>query len=201
MRAIKIITATALCLTMLPVFAGTLTCASSDNSFKHCTLSNANERDIRIQKVTAGDCDANNAWGVNGSGIWVDKGCSAVFEYTPVSPSSSAYSDDSGYGPDVVIAPGFVAPYYGPGFYYGAGYYEYNNWNGNGYCNGHQCNRNQLHNNAQANQDINNAEEHHQENEEDHPHNEYHPEDDAFHGGSHEEGNFHGGGFHGGGRR
>lgn len=146
MRAIKLFTTLAMCLIVMPALATkTLTCVSENKGFVRCDLSNADQRDIRIKSVKSGSCDIDNAWGVDSSAIWVDKGCSAVFEYTE--PASAQNSS----GDSVYIAPDYNGPIYGPGFYYGAGFYEYNNWNNNDYCNGHNCNHNQEHNNYQNN--------------------------------------------------
>lgn len=201
MRAIQYISAVALCFAV-PIAMGatqTLTCSSASNAYQHCALSDADLRDIRIQSVKAGNCTSDNAWGVDDAGIWVNKGCSAVFEYSQVAQSggsSSTYYED---GPEIVIGAPMFAPYYGPGYYYGAGYYNANGWTENNYyCSGHTCNNNQQHQNPNNNQIINN----HPNEVNAHPVEEYHPEENfhseeihdvpAFHGGA-------GGGFHGGG--
>jgi hypothetical protein len=132
MHVIKFLYITGLSLVIFPAMAGQFVCSSSNNSYHHCDLPNADTRDIHIQRVTQGDCDSNTAWGVDDSGIWVDKGCCAVFEY-------SSNEDD---GPSVVVEPEVVDPYYAPGFYAGAGYYEANYDD----CNGHDCNNNHQYN-------------------------------------------------------
>jgi ABC-type nickel/cobalt efflux system permease component RcnA len=164
MRRIKAVYGIALCLLSLPALASqTLTCISENNAFVRCGLSHADQRDIRIKSVKAGDCDANNAWGVDSSGIWVDKGCGAVFEYTQVASSDSSNSGNNSDGNmDIYIAPGFIGPYYGPGFYYGAGYYDYNGWD---------------------NDDYHHHDQDHEHHNEDH-HGEHHGEG-GFHGGGH----------------
>jgi len=176
MQAIKVFSAVGLCLAFMPALATeTLSCLSNDNSFVRCDLSQADQRDIRIKQVQTGNCSTDNAWGVDEDAIWVDKGCGAIFEYSDVATSNT---DDG--GGNVIIAPGFVGPYYGPGFYYGAGFYENNNWNNNDYCNHNDCNNhNQQHNNNYNNN-----------------HQETHG-DGEFHGGA----EMGGGGFHGGGGR
>lgn len=183
MRAIKTMSSVLLCLMIFPSFANqTLTCISNNNAFQRCALSQADQRDIRIQSVKSGSCDTDNSWGVDSSGIWVNKGCGAVFEYTQVAGASSSNnaqnSNNNDNGPDVIISPGFVGPYYGPGFYYGAGYYENNGWNNDDYCHNNNCNHQQQHNynHEQEHQNFENRE-----------------GAEGFHGG--------GGGFHGGGGR
>jgi len=165
MNAKKTVIASILALAFMPAFATeSLTCSSTGNSHTHCDLSNAHQRDIRITNEKSGDCSINNAWGVDSSGIWVDKGCSAVFEYTAVA-SSNNISNNNG-GANVVIAPGFIEPYYGPGYYYGAGYYEHHGWD---------------------HYDYDHRYEHNQDYRQHHDHYEHH--DGGYHGGGH-----HGGG-------
>lgn len=145
MRTIKFIYGAILCLSFLPALATqTLTCVSPNNTFAHCRLSYADQRDIRITSVQSGDCSADNAWGVDSRGIWVNNGCGAVFEYTQVASSNN---DDDGETV-IVIDPDFLGAFYGPGFYYGAGYYNSYGWGNqnNDYCNNYRCNSNQQHN-------------------------------------------------------
>ena len=164
MHAIKLLYMTGLSLVIFPAVAGTFVCSSSNNSYHHCDLPNAEQRDIHIQRVTQGNCDSNTAWGIDDAGIWVDKGCSAVFEY--------ASNDEN--GPDVVVQPEVVDPYYAPGFYGAAGYYDADYED----CNNHDCNNNHQNNNnnEQNNQRYNNAEDRSEAND------------------AREEGGFHGGG-------
>jgi hypothetical protein len=134
MNAKKIIVASLMSLATMPLCAEqfeTRKCVSNENAYVHCKVSDAHDRDIRIKQVLGGNCNADNTWGVDQSGIWVDHGCSALFEYTD--PASDD-DDDSG----IIIAPEFVEPFYGPAFYYGAGYYESNNWNTHGYNHEHR---------------------------------------------------------------
>src|SRR5271154_2525963 len=110
MNANKIIVGSLIGIVSMPLYAAdfeTRECASNKNAYVHCKVSHAHERDIRIKKVLGGDCNADNTWGVDQSGIWVDHGCSAVFEYAE---PASDYDDDS----DVIIDPEFVEPFYGP---------------------------------------------------------------------------------------
>lgn len=154
MRELKIITTLGLYLIVFPGYAlDTLTCMSENNAFQRCALSQADQRDIRIKSVKSGDCNQNNAWGVDSSGIWVSKDCGAVFEYTEVASSAGGNTDENSGG--IYIAPGFTGPYYGPGFYYGAGFYDYNGWGPEDYCQNGGCNRAQQHQNEEQNRQFN----------------------------------------------
>ncbi|MGA2654740.1 MAG: DUF3011 domain-containing protein, partial [Gammaproteobacteria bacterium] len=76
----KLFTIIALSLIVAPVFgAQTLTCIS-DSAFTHCNLSQADRRDITLTNVVSGNCSGTNDWGVDSTGVWVDKGCGATFE-------------------------------------------------------------------------------------------------------------------------
>jgi hypothetical protein len=71
-----------LCFASVPTYAlQSLTCMSSNNSFQRCDLDSADQRGVHVRTYQAGDCQANGAWGVDSTGIWVNNGCGAVFEY------------------------------------------------------------------------------------------------------------------------
>jgi len=214
MRAMKIFSTTALCFTCLPVLAGTLTCNASNDSYKHCNLSRANERDIRIVKATSDGCDMNNTWGVDSTGIWVDHGCSAIFNYSEL--SSNNYGNAGGIDEtNVYVEPGYVEPFYWPGLFFEAGLLgaEYgaaygNGWYGNNYYNhnynnnyqnyNHNYNHNPANNNFHNANGFNNNNvhanqqefhpQHEEENEHEHEGEESHEHEEegghAFHGGS-----------------
>jgi len=135
MRSINYIYAGLLFLASTPVLAfDTLSCVSQNNSLTVCELPFALQRDIRLIKIVSGNCDLDNTWGVDTSVIWVDKGCGGVFEYTgPYDPNDTT----------IVIAPGYVKPFYGPRYYYGAGYYQSLGWYSGTACQGDRCS--QLH--------------------------------------------------------
>ena len=180
MRAIHIVSTTALCFTFLPVLADTLTCNSSSDSYKHCSLPRANERDINITNVNSGSCDMNNTWGVDRTGVWVDHGCGADFNYSDFGPvngggavgQTNVYVEpDYAYGyPEYGF--GSADPFFWPGFFYDAGFFfgpEYygNGWYGNEYCAHHGCNN--YYNNYNHNYNPNNNPNYHPYN------NAYHP--------------------------
>lgn len=57
----------------------TLTCTSKDYSYAHCDVP-VWGRDVRVQRQLSDKrCVQGNNWGVDWKGIWVDRGCNAVF--------------------------------------------------------------------------------------------------------------------------
>src|SRR5580698_9981731 len=72
------------CLTALslPLNAqtGTLTCFSDDGSYRYCRANTENT--VRLARQLPGPrCQQDYSWGFDYRGIWVDRGCSAEFEY------------------------------------------------------------------------------------------------------------------------
>jgi hypothetical protein len=56
-----------------------LTCKSPDWSYRHCGVPTWGRR-IRVEKqLSRTRCVRGDNWGVDSSGIWVDRGCAAVF--------------------------------------------------------------------------------------------------------------------------
>jgi hypothetical protein len=55
----------------------TVDCGSNNRSFGHCKVP---WRDAQlVQQESRAACDRGSSWGVDGRGIWVDKGCRGVF--------------------------------------------------------------------------------------------------------------------------
>lgn len=135
----RLLTIIAFGLIATPVLsAQTITCISN-GAFTHCHLPQADQRHISIITVVAGSCTGTNDWGVDSTGIWVNKGCGATFEYTSANTSAHhtypSYSTANVPGPDFAVDPYYYySPYYynfplfygyfGPGYYYN-GYNEY----------------------------------------------------------------------------
>ena len=58
---------------------GTVTCTSKDYSYAHCDVP-VWGRNVWVQRQLSDKrCVQGNNWGVDWSGIWVDRGCNAVF--------------------------------------------------------------------------------------------------------------------------
>lgn len=58
---------------------GTVTCTSKDYSYAHCDVP-VWGRSVWVQRQLSDKrCVQGNNWGVDWSGIWVDRGCNAVF--------------------------------------------------------------------------------------------------------------------------
>ncbi len=56
----------------------TLRCASDDHRYRHCRADT--HRGVTLKKQLSGaDCRKGYSWGYDRRGIWVDKGCDAVF--------------------------------------------------------------------------------------------------------------------------
>jgi hypothetical protein len=68
----------------LPLSAGAyeLTCQSKEKVFNRCNLNRSMQMDVElIRKLdNSKKCERDRTWGVDSDGIWVDKGCKAVFE-------------------------------------------------------------------------------------------------------------------------
>lgn len=56
----------------------TVTCESNDGQRKYC--GNANPNEVSLQRQLSGaSCTQGRSWGVDNQGLWVDRGCRAVF--------------------------------------------------------------------------------------------------------------------------
>lgn len=70
-------------------------CESSNSQYRHCPIS-TNGKDVRIAKqLSSTRCIINDTWGYDSRGVWVDKGCRAVFAIAGTS------RDDSRIAPNV----------------------------------------------------------------------------------------------------
>jgi hypothetical protein len=78
----------------LPPGTKTLTC-SSDGGKIYCDASSG--RGVRLVKqISAPACKQDDSWGYDGLGIWVDKGCSAVFALNVPPKVASEAADETG---------------------------------------------------------------------------------------------------------
>lgn len=55
---------------------------SSDGNYNRCLLSHADKLNVKLTQKLEGECKKDYTWGADSDGVWVDKGCSAVFTYT-----------------------------------------------------------------------------------------------------------------------
>ena len=70
--------------------AGSLTCESIDNQYKHCPA--RTQGSVRLtQQLSRQACVKGDSWGYDNNGIWVQGGCRAVFEYGAQDNSRTAY--------------------------------------------------------------------------------------------------------------
>lgn len=65
----------------VPAMATEIAC-SSDGGFNRCPLPHADTMNVKLQQKLEGNCTKGKTWGTDSDGVWVDKGCSAVFAYT-----------------------------------------------------------------------------------------------------------------------
>jgi hypothetical protein len=56
-----------------------LTCKSVKNRYTFCRADTDNK--VKLERVENGYCRLNSSWGYDNRGIWVDRGCQAVFRY------------------------------------------------------------------------------------------------------------------------
>lgn len=82
-----------------------ITCASDKGVWTHFELSNADQLDVRLVKqLSRSKCEQGVSWGVDGEGIWVDKGCRAVFEHSQGVQAAAPQSEKTGiFSPDAGI--------------------------------------------------------------------------------------------------
>lgn len=59
---------------------GTITCESYKNDYHHC-YADTRGRVTLIRKLSSKDCVQGRSWGYDNTGVWVDRGCRAEFEY------------------------------------------------------------------------------------------------------------------------
>ena len=62
--------------------AGEIACSSFQDQFNRCPLANANNLNVKLTQKLGGKCKKDHSWGADSDGVWVDKGCSAVFSYS-----------------------------------------------------------------------------------------------------------------------
>jgi hypothetical protein len=72
--------------------AGEIACSSFERQFNRCPLANANNLNVKLTQKLGGKCKKDHSWGADSDGVWVDKGCSAVFSYS-ASQHSGGYAD------------------------------------------------------------------------------------------------------------
>jgi len=58
----------------------TFTCESSSNQYQYCRHPVGAHAKVRIQRQLSGNCVQGKSWGYDADGVWVNKGCRAVFE-------------------------------------------------------------------------------------------------------------------------
>lgn len=81
-----------------------ITCVSDKGLWTHCDLMAADQAEVQlVQQLSRSKCEKGVTWGVDAEGIWVDKGCRAVFEYkrnaqaaTPASEKHDVFSPKTG---------------------------------------------------------------------------------------------------------
>ena len=80
--------------------SGTVKCESHDDARRHCAVKNIDTGSVTLQrKLSQSACHRGADWGVDRDGIWVDKGCRAVFAYkVRYGGGSSSSSKPGGYG-------------------------------------------------------------------------------------------------------
>lgn len=81
---------------------GTVSCSSNDGKYNRC---NVPWRDARVvRQDSKGDCIRGQSWGIDQRGLWVDRGCRAVFAEArggvPRYDSGRTYGRDPGRSRD-----------------------------------------------------------------------------------------------------
>ena len=74
----------------------TISCSSNDGKYNRC---NVPWRDARVvRQESKGDCIRGQSWGIDRRGLWVDRGCRAVF--AEARGRDNRYDQNRGYGRD-----------------------------------------------------------------------------------------------------
>jgi len=68
-----------------------VTCESNDGNRKYCGMVDARQRVSMQRQISGSSCVQDQTWGVDGQGLWVDKGCRATF-------TIGAYNNGNGPG-------------------------------------------------------------------------------------------------------
>jgi Protein of unknown function (DUF3011) len=68
-----------------PGYTGRITCSSNDGRRNWCAIGNS--RDVQlIRQISGSACIQGQTWGVDGRGLWVDRGCRADFAFRQPGP-------------------------------------------------------------------------------------------------------------------
>ena len=59
---------------------GTITCESFNNEYHHCYADTKGRVTLK-QQLSSRECRKGSTWGFDDTGVWVDRGCRAEFEY------------------------------------------------------------------------------------------------------------------------
>lgn len=61
---------------------GTIECDSKDNKRTYCNVSGIDPQSVTMErKLSKANCYRDQSWGATSRGIWVDRGCRAIFNY------------------------------------------------------------------------------------------------------------------------
>ena len=70
----------------------TIKCESNDGHRKYCGNVDPN-RVVMQQQISGSPCDRDRTWGVDRQGLWVDRGCRAIFEIRRGGPGGPGYGE------------------------------------------------------------------------------------------------------------
>jgi len=98
MRAAMALTVVALVVPAAPLAwaaRGTIRCESRNYNRNFCRVDTENNVSLRRQ-LSSSPCQRNRTWGFDSNGIWVDRGCSADFDFGRNSSNNSNNSGNNG---------------------------------------------------------------------------------------------------------
>ncbi|HET9804922.1 MAG TPA: DUF3011 domain-containing protein [Candidatus Acidoferrum sp.] len=81
-KAIVRLLATAVAMAAIPTMIHaqqTVKCESNDGKRKYCYEVYQQDQVSMQQQISGSPCEAGRTWGVDGRGLWVDRGCRAIF--------------------------------------------------------------------------------------------------------------------------
>ncbi len=74
---------------------GTIRCESRNYNRNFCRVDTENNVSLRRQ-ISSAPCQRNRTWGFDNRGIWVDRGCSADFDFGRGNSNNSGNSNNNG---------------------------------------------------------------------------------------------------------
>jgi hypothetical protein len=99
----------------------TIKCESNDGHRKYCGQVDPRSQVAIQQQISGSPCEQGRSWGVDNRGLWVDRGCRAIFA-TGGGNGGDEYGPGPGFGPPMTDFPRVKADTSGHGSFNGQSY-------------------------------------------------------------------------------